>query len=363
MQLLERHAAAEYARKGNRGKRTARTLLTHLLSDLKDAWVWSQSAPAAPQGAKSPAEILARSQPVASAIMAAAGELLAPEAIWQRVCQVLRCSQGKFPTQPEQVALQRCSAWLGEADLQLLENDERRKQTHPRHQSESAYNFLNFAEGRVRKFRSGAASQPSVGQSAQAASPFQKQPAANAGAADELLAPEELWLRVCQLVGRPTERSRNPKEQRALDDCIDVWESDMRRLESYAAHERGLRYRRTARTLLQCMRTELNTAQEWDRRRPAESGTSHQPAPATGHKRPTVDEVFAFISKVKWPIEVARAYIDARTRTDPPWHLPAANDHPAQLISADWHADVNLFLKDWNEVEERKREQRDMQLF
>ena len=369
MQLLERHAAFEYARKGNRGQRTARTLLTHLVGDVKDAWVWSRSAPAASASVGSPAEILARPQPAASASMVTAGELLAPEALWQRVCQVLRRSLEKPRTEPEQEALQRCSTWLGEADLQLLENSERRKQTYPRHRSETAFNFLTFAEGRVREIKSRGVSPASTSPPAQTASPSQQRPAVNAGAEDRLLAPDELWLRVCRVVLRPAERSRNPKEQLALDHCIDVWESDMRVLESYAA-QRGIGFRRSACTLLQCMRTELNAAREWDQRRGgAPLGTSGQSASATnglnGHQRPTVDEVFAYISPHKWSIEVARAYIDARTRTDPPWHLPATNDRPARPISADWHADIHRFLTNWIEVEKKKaeRQDRDMELF
>ena len=167
---------------------------------------------------------------------------LAPEEIWERTCRVLSGSLEKPISRPENGVLQGCALWLTEADMQMLEAEERDLSTSPNRRSQTAYSFLCHAATRLGRLKCRASTQPTSQAPVQLASPAQA-------------------------------------------------------------------------------------------------------------KRPTVHDVFAYIAPGGWTLEVAQTYIRKRTRTDPPWHLPATNDRPARPIGADWQADVSCFLSNWIKAE------------
>ena len=175
------------------------------------------------------------------------------------------------------------------------------------------------------------------------------------------LTPEEIWDRTCRVLGRSLEKPISRPEKDVLLGCASwLIEADLQVLEAEERHLSAFPNRRsqTAYSFLCHAATRLVRL----RGRAAKQAVSQplaQPASPTQAKRPTVDEVFAYISPNGWDREAAVAYIRKRTRADPPWHLPATHDRPARLIGADWRVDVNCFLNNWNRAEAKSAKERD----
>ena len=213
-------------------------------------------------------------QPQAVGGMEQGKGVLTPEEIWDRTCRVLGRSLEKPISRPEQDVLHGCALWLNDADLQVLEADERRLSALPNHRhSQTAYSFLSHAATRLARLRSQAASQaaPTIGK----AVAIDK---SNEEMMNRTLPTEEIWQRICRLVGNPGE-VQTERHRSLLDGLHGIREWTLRLVERYMAHEkkqRGSRGPRSVLTLLKGFDLQLRCAENWDTVRQKEQPGSNR---------------------------------------------------------------------------------------